>query len=408
MTKINVIGLGFVGLTTAIGFSYKNHKVNVIEKDSSKLNKIKKGILPFHEPFLREKLKQAIKNKKISFPNKINLNKNEINIFFICIGTPSKANGSTDFNQILNFLTDIKKIMNNEKILFVIKSTVPPFSIEKTFKKIFKQKKNIYFCSNPEFLREGHAWEDFFNSGKIVIGYDDLFVKKIMIKIYKNFKDKKILVNTVTAEFIKYLSNSMLASMISFSNDMAILAEKMKKIDIKKSFDAIKKDKRWYGKPSEMKNYFHPGLGYGGYCLPKDIKSLKNISKKYSNHGLLEKIDNINEKIFKFQLNKVSKINPKKKLFILGLSFKPGSDDLRSSKSIELVKRLLKLKRKIIASDPISSKIAKKIFKDKIKIYEKPFVAKNTIYVLTTAWPQYIRFLSKINRNNIIDLRYVL
>ena len=98
-----------------------------------------------------------------------------------------------------------------------------------------------------------------------------------------------------TAEFIKYLSNSMLASMISFSNDMAMLAEKMRKIDIKKSFDAIKKDKRWYGKPSEMKNYFHPGLGYGGYCLPKDIKSLKNISKKYSNHGLLEKIDNINE-----------------------------------------------------------------------------------------------------------------
>ncbi len=145
MTKINVIGLGFVGLTTAIGFSYKNHKVNVIEKDSSKLNKIKKGILPFHEPFLREKLKQAIKNKKISFPNKINLNKNEINIFFICIGTPSKANGSTDFNQILNFLTYIKKIMNNEKILFVIKSTVPPFSIEKTFKKIFKQKKKYLF-----------------------------------------------------------------------------------------------------------------------------------------------------------------------------------------------------------------------------------------------------------------------
>ena len=197
-----------------------------------------------------------------------------------------------------------------------------------------------------------------------------------MIKIYKNFKDKKILVNTVTAEFIKYLSNSMLASMISFSNDMAILAEKMKKIDIKKSFDAIKKYKRWYVKPSEMKNYFHPCLGYGGYCIPKDIKSLKNISKKYSNHGLLEKIDNINEKIFKFQLNKVSKINPKKKLFILGLSFKPGSDDLRSSKSIELVKRLLKLKRKIIAFDPTCLQIAKKIFKNKIKIYEKQFVAK--------------------------------
>ena len=131
-----------------------------------------------------------------------------------------------------------------------------------------------------------------------MIGCENKFSKDVMMKIYKNFKDEKVFVNTVSAEFIKYLSNSMLASMISFSNDITILAEKIGDIEINKSFSAIKMDNRWTGSPSAMRNYFHPGLGYGGYCLPKDVKSFLNISKKYRHKSLLKEIDGVNKKNF--------------------------------------------------------------------------------------------------------------
>ena len=408
MNEINVIGLGFVGLTTALGFSHKKLKVIGVENNKEKLKKIKNGVLPFYEPFLKEKLVSSIKNKKILFRDKVILNKNKLNIIFICLGTPSKENGSTSFKQILDFLNQIKNTLENEKILFVIKSTVPPYTIDKIFKNIFVKNKNIDFCSNPEFLREGSAWEDFFKSGKIIIGCENQNSKRNMMKIYKDFKDKKIFVNNVSAEFIKYLSNSMLANMISFSNDMAILGEKIQNVDIKKAFEALKMDNRWNGNPSPMKNYYHPGMGYGGYCLPKDVKSFLNLSKKYKYKSILNEIDGINKRIFDYQCQKILKVNKKSNLFILGLSFKPGSDDLRSSKSIQLVQALLKKNRNITAFDPVCFRSASKILGNKIKIYKQPFVNKKAIYVLSTAWPQYIKFLSKIDRNNIIDLRYII
>ncbi len=406
--NINVVGLGFVGLTTAVGLSYKNFKINAVENNIEKLNQIKNLNIPFYEPLLLKKLKYVLKNKNIFLTNKIKLNKKKINVFFICIGTPSNKNGSANLDQISKFLKKMKKIIKNEKILFVIKSTVPPYSIEKNFKHIFSKSKNVNFCANPEFLREGSAWKDFFNSGKIVIGFEKNESRLIMKKIYKNFKDKKIFVNNVTAEFIKYLSNSMLANMISFSNDMAMLAEKIKNIDIKESFNSIKMDNRWNGSPSAMSNYYHPGLGYGGYCLPKDIKSLKYLSKKYSKSTILDQIDKINNNIFIHQYKKILKLKKSQNLFILGLSFKPGSDDLRSSRSIQLIKKLIKKKRNIKAFDPLCYKSAKYILGNKIKILKKPFIAKNTIYILSTAWPSYIKFLSKIDKKKIIDLRYVI
>ena len=152
MIEINVIGLGFVGLTTALGFSHKKLKVVGVENDREKLEKIKNGELPFHEPFLKKELQSSIKNKKILFRDKIVLHKNKLNIIFVCLGTPSNKNGSTNFKQILDFLKQIKKNLENQKILFVIKSTVPPYSIDKIFKNIFIKNKNVDFCSNPELI----------------------------------------------------------------------------------------------------------------------------------------------------------------------------------------------------------------------------------------------------------------
>ena len=406
--KINVIGLGFVGLTTAIALASKKFEVYGVENHLKKLNLLKKNIIPFFEPLLKEKLIEAKKSSKLFLNDKILLSKKKINVIFICIGTPAYKNGDTNLTYIINFLKKIKKNIGNEKVLFVIKSTVPPLSSQK-FKKIFKNNKNINFCSNPEFLREGSAWYDFFNSGKIVIGCEDLNSKRIMNNIYKGFDDEKIFVNQTTAEFIKYLSNSLLANMISFSNDLAILAEKLGNIDIKKSFYSIKKDARWIGSPANMCSYFHPGLGYGGYCLPKDIKSFKNLANKFSKNSMLNSIDAVNNKILNHQYKKILKIK-NKNIFFLGLSFKPESDDLRSSKPIELIKKILKLKKyNIYASDPKSYREAKQIFLDnKITILEKPHKIKNTTYILTTAWKENINFLKKIPSKNYIDLRYTV
>ena len=410
MFNINVVGLGFVGLTTLTGFASKGFKVTGIEKNQEYLNKLKKNQFSFFEPDLDKVFKKNFKKRQLKLTNKYSFNKTFLNIFFICVGTPSKKNGDVEINQILDVVNRLKNESKKIKILVVIKSTIPPGTTEK-IANLLKKNKNIDLAVNPEFLREGYAWKDFIQADKVVIGVENKRSKKILMKIYKNFKSRKIVVNIKTAEFIKYLSNSVLANLISFSNEVTILGEQIGGIDIKKSFSTVKTDKRWSGNPSLMTSYLHPGLGYGGYCLPKDLEALNYLSIKYKNKDtIIKSIINTNLKIFNHQLNKIkNQINKKKKIYVLGLSFKPFSDDLRDSKSIKLIKNLVKLKyKKVTGCDPKAFKSASKIFKNKIKILNKPNYDKSAFYILSTAWPQYIKFLKKIKKNKIIDLRYII
>ena len=305
----------------------------------------------------------------------------------------------------------MKKKSKNFKTLIVIKSTVPPGTTYKIQKKI-KKKRNIDLAINPEFLREGYAWKDFIKSDKVVIGTENKKSKRALLKIYSNFNCKKIIVNIETAEFIKYLSNSVLANLISFSNEMTILGEQIKGINIKKSFDAVKFDKRWFGYPSLISSYLHPGLGYGGYCLPKDLKALNYISKRYKNKNtIVNGIVQTNQKIFDHQIKKIkNRVRRKDKIYILGLSFKPFSDDLRDSKSIKLLEELIKSKfNNLIGCDPLAAKTASKIFKNKVKILDKPKYEKSAFYILSTAWPEYLKFLNKkVDKSKYLDLRYLI
>ena len=316
-----------------------------------------------------------------------------------------KKNGSANISEIENIVQLISKNSNECKVIFVIKSTVPPGTSEYLRKKY--NFKNLSFVSNPEFLREGYAWRDFFNSGKIVIGHIKNFEKKVMKKIYKNFSDPIIFTSNNTAEFIKYLSNTLLANLISFSNEMTMFAEKFGNINIKDSFTAVKLDKRWNGYPCNMASYLHPGIGYGGYCLPKDVKALSHLMQKFKKNNLLKEINTINNKVFYYQLNKILK-NKNKKIFILGLSFKPGSDDIRNSISIKLLKHLeLNKEKKIFACDYLCYQKVRKIFSKKISILKDPKIMKNATYVICTAHKKYINFLKKINKKQILDLRYL-
>jgi len=403
--NIQIFGLGFVGLTTALAFSKKGLKIHGIEKNKLKLEFLKKSKIFFHEPYLEKQLKYEKKKNNFTYSNKFFLEKKKINVFFICVGTPEKRNGSANISEMENIIKDTSEENKECKIIFVIKSTVPPGTVQFLRKKY--NSKNLGFVSNPEFLREGYAWKDFFNSGKIVVGYQEKFEKKIIEKIYKKFSDPIIFTSNNTAEFIKYLSNTFLASMISFSNEMTMFAEKFGNINIKDSFKAIKLDKRWNGHPCNMASYLHPGIGYGGYCLPKDVKALSYLMQKYKKNNFLKEVNIINNKIFYYQLNKILK-DKNKNIFILGLSFKPGSDDIRNSISVKILKYLqLNKEKKIFACDYLSYKKVRKILSRKITFFKEPKIMNNATYVLCTAHKKYIDFLKKINKKQILDLRYL-
>ncbi len=404
--KISVIGAGFVGLTTSLGLASKGFKVLCVEKNRSKLLKLKKNKVFFYEPMLEKNLKILQKKKKIEFSENFEPDKNKINVVFVCVGTPVKKKDNYDIFQIQKIIANLSKFKDT-KFILVIKSTVFPGTIENLKKK--SRNRNILFCSNPEFLREGLAWSDFMKPDRIIVGYDNNLVLKIMKKIYSKFSCKIVYTNFNTSEYIKILSNNLLSNLISFSNLMALTALKIGNIDIKNSFNSVKLDKRWFGKPASLSSYFHPGLGYGGYCLPKETEVLGNyLDKKIKNLKFIKENIKINNFLNKFYAKKViRKTQNFSKIAILGISFKVGSDDLRFSKSLELFKLIKKYsKKKIYLYDPLVSNISYR--NKKYKVNKKLILNKNTFYILANAEKKYINFLRKLNYNSYIDLRYVI
>ncbi len=408
---IYVVGLGFVGLTTAVGLSYKGNKIIGVDSNNKIVEDLSNNKIHFHEPYLAHYLKKVISKKLLTIKNKIDL-ENKDNYFFVCVGTPGKSNGAVNLNIIENVIKNIVKIIRDKNLksknFIIIKSTVVPGTIE-MFEKKFNKIKNLYFVSNPEFLREGIAWKDFIFPDKIVIGSKNKYSQNKTSKIYNKFNSKFFLLSSKGSEFLKYLSNTALANMISFSNEMLMVAEKNNILEIKKIFKAFHVDGRWSGDPAGMAKYFYPGLGFGGYCLPKDLNALIQFSKnKKIKTKILESINLTNQNIFKYQLKKIlNNIKKDSKVYLLGMSFKPFSDDLRESVSLKFAKKLDNLKYKnLIVCDPICKKQLKGQFKNVKKIISNPKVEKDSIYILLTAWPEYLKFIKKNNHLKIFDLRY--
>ncbi len=407
--EICVFGLGFVGLTTALSFADRNFTVFGVDKNIDLLKNLKKGKIPFNEPYLDNKLKKVLKNNRFKIREEIQFKKNKKYIVFICVGTPVKNNSEYDLKSIFNVIEYIKKNIKNKCYLF-LKSTVLP-GTTKFIKNNIINDKMIKICSNPEFLREGQSWMDFNKADKIVIGSDNIDIKKVSKILYKNFKGELIYVNSDTAEFIKQLSNAMLSSLISFANNFAILAEKFKNIDVKKSFRAIQLDKRFFGNPSEISSYIYPGIGFGGYCLPKDIEAISKFSKKYKQDNFFQNIIKINKDIFKMHLKKIlDATNKNETIFIMGLSFKEKTDDIRYSKTIRLTDELIKRNyKKIVLCDKYAyQKLLERYKKNNIKIVKKPYYKKDVIYVLGHRDKSFVNFLKKLPKKQIIDTRYSL
>ena len=368
--KIGVVGAGYVGLTTGICLASLKHKISIFDVDEGKLEQIRRKNLPFFEKGLEEILEKVVSTDYLTPQNDVNKLVNETDGCFICVGTPTK-NNSIDLTQITNSVKAItESIKDNQKKNYkiIIRSTIIPTTSKNVILPILNQelsKLGFGLAVVPEFLREGNALDDFMNPDKIVIGSSDNDTKLFVKEIFSDFKDKSefIETNLESSELIKYTNNAFFSMLISFSNEIANISEKIPGVDPYKILKALISDKRITSKINKEKiipsleSYLIPGCGFGGSCFPKDVQALLDYSNKNSiDTPLLKAILDINaERPNKMVLLAESILSTlkNKKVSILGLTFKPDTDDLRSSPALDAINILLKKDAKVFAFDPI-------------------------------------------------------
>jgi len=380
--RISIVGTGYVGLCTAIGFATKGYKVITSTHDPEKATSINKGIPPFYEPGLQENLRKAVKKGRL----KCILDREEAvlgtDVTFIATATPSQLNGSINLQHIEDSTHEIAKALNKKDTyhLVVVKSTVVPGTTQNIVKPALENHSNkqcgidFGLCMSPEFLREGSALYDTLNPDRIIIGeYDKKSgdtLENLCQDFYGEIMPPTIRTNIPTAELIKYASNTYLATKISFINTFATICEKIPGTDIKKIAEAVGKDHRI------SPHFLNAGLGWGGSCFPKDLKALVAYSKKLGYEPtLIQATDKANQDQIKFAIQKAKKelkTIKGKKIAILGLAFKPNTDDMREAQSIKLINRLLKEGAAITAYDPMAVPNTKKILKEKINYAPSP------------------------------------
>jgi UDPglucose 6-dehydrogenase len=353
--RIAVYGAGYVGLVTAVCLSDLGFSVQVIEKDLDKVKKLSNGICTIYEPGLPNLIRKNISKKRLFFTNNASLVLPNVDVIFICVGTPPKSDGSTDMSQIEAAINEIIEYsVEDDYKIIVIKSTVPVGTanwIRNYINKRLEDKRaNIDVVSNPEFLREGVAVQDFFKPDRIVIGGDSQRAIEILSNvIYGEFNCPKIIADSNTAEMIKYAANSFLAVKVSFINMVSDLCEKMD-ADILKVSEGIGYDVRI------SPHFLKAGIGFGGSCFPKDLKAFSHLGKKYNvNFGLLDEVLKINEerpaKVISKLRTKLGDLNDKN-IVILGLTFKPNTDDVRETPAAKLIEKLIQNGAFIKAYDP--------------------------------------------------------
>ena len=418
--KIGIIGLGFVGLSFASVLTSKGHSIIGVDTDKEKLEKIKNGIVPFYEPKLQSLLRRSL-NAGLEVSSNI-LAIKKCNLIFVTVGTPQKRNGEIDLTMIKNVTNKIGKLLSKtkHKPIIIIKSTVIPGTTQNVILPILQRisRKNVGkgfgLLTNPEFLRETMAVNDTLHPHVIVLGGDnDIFLKKVR-RFYSNLHHSVpiVLTNYSTAEIIKYANNSFLATKISFINQIASICEEIPDANIDDVAKTIGLDPR-------IGNLFlDAGPGYGGSCLPKDVKAIINFSTKA---GIIPTLLTAVEKTNKQQINSIIKLIKQnigkihgRKIAVLGIAFKPETDDIRDSVSVELVNRLIKLGAKITIHDPKAIENAKKIFNNKIK-YQKSVstaVKDCKCAIIMTAWKQYEKINNKtieqMAKKFIIDSRRII
>ena len=390
--KIAVIGTGYVGLVTAAGLAEFGHTVIGTDKDAAKIDLIGRGVSPIYEPGLEDLLKRTLERGNLSFTADVDAAIREAGIIFVCVGTPQDEDGRADMSQIEGVARTIARNLNGYKVV-VEKSTVPVKTSEWIRRVISLYRKGdapFDVASNPEFLREGSAVPDFLEPDRIIIGVETDAARDILVRIYERFRDRVLVTNIDTAELIKHASNSFLALKISYINMIADLCDRTD-ADIERVALGMGLD------PRIGRAFLKAGLGYGGSCFPKDIQALIKIGEDLGvDMGLLREADAVNRARTASFLEKVRKalwILKGKRIAVLGLAFKPETDDIREASSIRIIRELAKEGARLRLYDPKAAGHMKEIFPESADIaYGKdPYEAAEgaNALLLVTEWEEF-------------------
>jgi UDPglucose 6-dehydrogenase len=395
--KIAVVGTGYVGLVTGTCFAEVGIDVTCIDIDQKKIENLKKGILPIYEPGLEELVTRNVEAGRLSFSTSLAESIKGCDVAFIAVGTPPGEDGSADLKYVLGVATEIGENIN-DYIVVVTKSTVPvgtAVKVDQSLKAALnKRNLNIEYdvASNPEFLKEGAAVDDFLKPDRIVVGIQSKRAEEIMRKLYKPFLlngHPIIFMDIPSAEMTKYAANAMLATKISFMNDIANLCEIMG-ADVNLVRKGIGSDPRIGNK------FIYPGIGYGGSCFPKDVKALIKTAQE-NGHAMriLQAVEDVNEDQKMVLFDKVSKHfneSLKGKTFaIWGLSFKPKTDDMREAPALVIIENLVKAGANIKTFDPVAMHEAKKMLGEQVIYCKDQYdtLIDADALLIATEWPEF-------------------
>lgn len=406
MSKIAVIGTGYVGLTSAIGLASLGHEVAGYDINESKIEKLKNGELPIYEPGLDDLHSLAVKTGKLAFTSDLSNAVSDADFVFTCVPTPQDEDGSADLSYVIAATSAMKSLLKPGAIL-VTKSTVPVGSAERVEQTL--ERSDVYVVSNPEFLREGAAVEDFKNPDRIVVGARSQETGQKVMDLYEKITCPKLITSQPAAELIKYASNSFLAIKLSFVNDIAALCEAIGA----DSLDVM----QGIGLDSRIGNRFlNPGPGWGGSCFPKDTRALSSISANFGlNMPIIEAALESNEKAHKRVADRVmaalggSLVGAS--IGVLGITFKANTDDTRESPAVAVIERLIGRGAKVKAYDPL----VKDYQLDGLQIVSSPIEAasKTDALVVLTEWDDFKKItpseiLNAMKQNFVIDTRNIL
>ncbi len=363
MKKICVIGTGYVGLVTGACMSEIGHSVICVDNDAKKIRGLKKFIMPIYEPGLKELVTANVRRKRLAFTTDTIAAVKKSEVVFIAVGTPPRDDGSADLSFVEKVARDVARAMTSYKLI-VDKSTVPVETgdrVEETVRRNLRKNVPFDVASNPEFLREGSAVRDTFKTDRIVVGVKSARAEKILREVYAPIKAPMLVTDIKSAEIIKHASNSFLAAKISFINGVANVCERVG-ADIKQVAEGMGLDGRI------GKSFLNAGIGFGGFCFPKDVEAFMWISGKLGyDFPMLKAIKEINESqktLFVKKIEEALWIIKDKTIGVLGLAFKPNTDDMRFAPSIDIIKTLQAHGAKIRAYDPASMPKARGILKN--------------------------------------------
>jgi UDPglucose 6-dehydrogenase len=395
--QVIIVGTGYVGLVTGTCFADVGINVICVDIDKTKIENLKKGISPIYEPGLDEMIERNVAKGRLHFSTDLASCVNDADVIFIAVGTPPDEDGSADLQYVLSVAAEVGRNMN-KYMLVVTKSTVPVGTAEKVKTalqtELTKRGVNIEFdvASNPEFLKEGAAIDDFMRPDRIVVGIESAKAEEVMNRLYKPFVmngHPVIFMDIPSAEMTKYAANSMLATKISFMNDIANLCEIMG-ADVNMVRKGIGSDSRIGTK------FIYPGIGYGGSCFPKDVKALvKTATENGYDMRVLKAVEEVNDDQKSVLFNKVKKYfnnDLKGKVIALwGLSFKPQTDDMREAPSLVIIHKLLEAGCKVKAYDPVAMHETKRRIGDTIEYVNEPYDALKgaDCLLVATEWTEF-------------------